>query len=159
MKVSLKTEQILKGWCLRNLPKVVPLDKYNPTNEQFKRDRADGNCFVFKNGSHNSIFTRRDTIWYYRAWHDTIHLLNNLDFSEKSEYLVARLQRKAALALGISNRDALLLELDITLHIKHYHKYGEHPEYQENMIEDYLLFSCFGYDTLATNYGITYEQH
>ena len=103
------------------------------------------------------MFTRRDTIWYYRAWHDTVHLLNNLDFSEKSEYLVARLQGKAALALGISKRDALLLELDIILHIKHYHKYKEHPEYQENMIEDYLLFSCFGYDTLAINYGIGYE--
>jgi hypothetical protein len=151
MKVSIETESILRKWCRTNIPTIQPLDVYLPSWEDFKAQRAAGKVYVFRHGSQNNIFSRRETIWYYRAWHDTIHLNTNNDFSEESEYRVAKnMEIQAVNTMGISQRDARLMRLDIELHIMHYHKWKEHPEYQQNLITDYLIL---GKKALDKNYG------
>lgn len=154
MKVSIDTENKLRDWCMHNLPKVQPIDVYLPSWGKFIKDRMAGKVYVFKHGSQNNIFTRRETIWYYRAWHDSMHLKYGLDFSETSEYQVARFMEHSAVdTLYISKRDARLMRLDIELHIMHYHKWKEHPEYQQDLIEDYLLL---GTKALDKNYGYVF---
>jgi hypothetical protein len=123
---------------------------YLPEYEEFKAHRKAGKVYVFRHGSQNNIFSRRETILYYRAWHDTIHLLTGCDFSEASEYIVADHMVHSAIAMGICERDAQLMRLDIILHIKHYHKWKEHPEYQQDLITDYLIL---GGSALDKNYG------
>lgn len=152
IKLKSETEDILSAWCVHHLPKIVPLDKYNPSFEELREQRSNGKCYVFAHGSSNTIFNRVQSKLNYRAWHDTMHLWNNLDFSEEGEALVAVAQEDYAREImGICERDARLLRLDIELHIKHYHIHKTHPEYQTDMIIDYLL--C-GNDALEKNYGI-----
>lgn len=40
---------------------------------------------VWKGASENTIFSRPEINWYFRAWHDLIHLENNYDFSPLGE--------------------------------------------------------------------------
>lgn len=152
MKVSIETDAYLRLWCKLNLPTIHPLDMYLPTYGEFQLHRKAGKVYVFKHGSQNNIFNRRETIWYYRAWHDTIHFHSGNDFSEESEYKVANLMESEARVMGICERDAKLMRLDIELHIMHYHKWKEHPEYQQDLITDYLLL---GKKALDKNYGCT----
>lgn len=154
MRVSIETEDKLRDWCRNNIPRVQPIDVYLPSWNEFRANREAGEVFVFKHGSQNNIFTRRETIWYYRAWHDSMHLKYGLNFSEASEYQVARfMEYNATEVLCTSSRDAKLMRLDIELHIKHYHKWKEHPEYQQDLITDYLLL---GEEALDKNYGYVF---
>ena len=135
-----QTEDILLQWCEDNLPPIVPLEAYNPPFETMQAQRKDGLCYVFRDGAktHNTIFSSRKAIHAYRAWHDTIHNDYNLDFNYDGEMMVARLQESLAKELGIQPCDALMLKLDTMLHIKHYYQWQEHPEYQAQMIRDYV---------------------
>jgi hypothetical protein len=152
IKLRLETEEILSAWCAHHLPEIVPLDKYNPSFEELVKQRMDDKCFVFAHGSSNTIFNRVQSKLNYRAWHDTMHLRHCIDFSEEGEAAVAVAQETYARdVMGICERDARLLRLDIELHIKHYYIHRTHPEYQTDMIVDYLL--C-GDDALEKNYGI-----
>lgn len=154
MRVQLLEREVLslRRWCKDNLPPIQPLDWYNPKYEQLVKDRASGKCYVFAHGSRSTIFDTStpesgdsplvpqvEAIHCYRAWHDTIHVQAGLAFTEPEELEVARLQRKIAQeVLGFTPHSALLLRLDLELHIQHYHRHRRHPDKQRAMIADYF---------------------
>jgi len=151
-QLSGRTQQILIDWCVDNLLPIQPLAEYNPeTLAALKKDRMDGVIYVFSGGSKNNIFTSDLAILCFRAWHDEIHIKYNLDFSLDHELIVAALHDKEAIEMGISKEDAKLLSLDIELHVRHLHKHGVHPEYQTQMLSDYMVV---GLECLNNNYGL-----
>ncbi len=145
-RLSLGAGLILVQWCRKNLPRIEPLEKYSPTFKGLKEDRAQGKCYVFAGGSDDTIFhdPRGDwaghCLYEYRAWHDSVHLQYNLDFSYESELLLAACLENEALAMGMSAHDARLIKLDLQLHIKHYYMYNKHPENQVAMVNYALLY-------------------
>ncbi len=141
MRLSSHDMLLLHTWCDASLPIITPLAKYNPSFEGLKLDRAEGKCYVFAGGSTDTIFHRElggDCLYEYRAWHDSMHLLHNLDFSYESELKLAEVLHAAALAMGISTRGAGLIKLDLQLHIMHYYKHKQHPDDQLAMINHCL---------------------
>ena len=138
LKVSRETDRIIKQWCSDNLPKINALEKYNPPFEKLKEERANGVVNVFGGGSVNTIFNDLDTTIYYRAWHDTMHLKYNKDFSKSSELFMAVAQEEEAILMGICPRDAELIKLDLHLHISYYYQHKKHPEFQHKMIADWF---------------------
>lgn len=140
IKVSTTVDNVLKSWCSRNLGQIVPLDKFNPlTLEELKESRKDGKVRVYAHGSNNTVFNRDETKLYYRAWHDSMHIHFDLDFSRESELKIASLQAKELLKLGVTPWDAYVVMLDLKLHIEHYYLHKCHPEYQGDMIAHVIM--------------------
>ncbi len=140
VKVNYAVDKVLKEWCKRNLGEIVPLDKFNPLSlQELKDSRKDGKVYVFAHGSKHTIFNRQDTVLYYRAWHDSMHIKFDLDFSKDNELKIAELQAKELLKLGVTPWDAYLVMLDLKLHIEHYYLYKCHPEYQGDMVAHVLM--------------------
>lgn len=154
MKLSTRTLSLLNAWAAESTPCIIPLSEYNPTYEECKHHRADGHVYVFEGGADpvNTIFSCKRDIWVYRAWHDTLHIDLDIPFGGDHEYRLAYEQEQAALAMGISQADADLLRLDLELHITHYNKFKEHPEYQTDLIRMYLATGEITYQ------GVRYER-
>lgn len=154
LKVSKYVDNILKDWCERNLPKIVPIDWFNPkTLDELKQARKNKDYVnVYMHGSSNTIFNRDCTKHYYRAWHDTLHIKHNIPVGGKSEYTLAEIQEEELIKLGVNPWDAHLVKLDLILHIKHFEKYGKHPEYQGDLVANYLMFG--EYVALNKNYSL-----
>ena len=150
MKISSDTETILINWCNDNLPAIEPLDHYNPTFEKLKEQRKQGIVQVFKGGASywNTIFSCHAMRYYYRAWHDSLHIITRTPFTFRGELYIAKMQNVIGRQLGICEKDAKLLELDLELHIRHYYQWGKHPEYQVQMIDEYRRY---GYSVLKLN--------
>lgn len=134
MKLSKKTEE----WLLDVAPPHIARPDSPNTFEDVKAQAQTGTFIVFDGGSEDTIFSERKYQYAYRAWHDSIHLCNNIQFGEDDELRVAKLQKEIALEAGISERDAAILRLDLELHIRHYYDFGCHPVRQTAMISDYL---------------------
>lgn len=136
---------------VRGLGKVQPLDWYNPSFEQLKIDRRNGNIFVFNGGSEHTIFdteydAQRWTKMYYRVWHDSMHIKHELDFSQDSERRLASiLYHEVFKLLGVgytdlsAQYDANLIKTDLLLHIAHYHKHKLHPDNQRAMLQHFFV--------------------
>lgn len=135
LKLRPETEQFL----LDVAPKHFASEDSPTTYETVKAQRDKyGIYHVFSGGSTDTIFTRREVQYAYRAWHDSIHMAMKLDFSKESELQVAKLQEKIALNAGVSERDAKLLRLDLEAHIEYYYAKGQHPVRQLELIYDCL---------------------
>jgi hypothetical protein len=63
-----------------------------------------------------------------------------LDFSYESELKLAGLLYYEAKLMGMSEKDANLIRLDLSLHIQHYYKHNKHPEDQVTMINNALIY-------------------
>lgn len=139
MKITENTSQALRQWCRDNLPPIQPVAHYNPTFAELIQHREQGKVLVFNGGAatENTVFLKPDDRFYYRAWHDTIHIRQHLPLDHVSELKVARLQYTYALAAGIHPRDAELLVDDLYCHIRYHQTHGAHPEYQTALIADY----------------------
>lgn len=134
---------LLIQWVQENLGVVIPLDWYNPTYEELLHHRStiQGAVIVFGGGSKNTIFHGYPhlgdaVIHAYRAWHDSVHIANNLDFSQASENQLAWLLRYAAIDMGLSAEGAELIKLDLLLHIQHYYHHKQHPEDQIALVAE-----------------------
>jgi hypothetical protein len=127
-----------------NLGHVKGLAHYNPSFEELKADRSAGRVLVFNGGSTQTMFDasfwqQKEVILNYRAWHDSMHIKYNLDFSLESELKLSfLLTQEAERELGWSKHSALLVGLDLRLHIMHWHLYKKHPERQQEMLEHAL---------------------
>ncbi len=128
-----------EAWLLRVAPKHFASADSPTTFEAVKKQAEPyGIYHVFNGGSTDTMFSERKYQYAYRAWHDSIHMAHELDFSKESELLVARLQEKIALKHGINPRDAKILRLDLETHIYYYYAKGEHPVKQIELITDCL---------------------
>lgn len=132
MKLSNKTENFLLSNCPEFVAKLESPNSY----EAVKKQAATGLYIVFAGGSSDNIFSSDNVRNAYRAWHDSIHISFNLDFSKESEFKVATLQKELALNSGVNERDAILMELDLSGHVAHFYKYNEHPDEQTDYLNE-----------------------
>lgn len=134
LKLSQKTEQFI----LDVAPKHFASLEGSPVTYEAVRTQAEryGIYWVFGGGSDDTIFSCKEVQLAYRAWHDSIHLRHELDFSKESELAVAKLQEIYALRAGMPERDAMLLRLDLEAHIEYHYAKGEHPVRQLELIAD-----------------------
>lgn len=135
VKLSPATEK----WLLSIAPRHFASED-SPTTYETVRNQAKthGIYHVFSGGSTDTIFSERGYQYAYRAWHDSIHMAFELDFSKESELKVAKLQEEIALGEGIDARDARMLRLDLEAHIEYYYAKNEHPVRQIELIRDCL---------------------
>lgn len=82
-------------------------------------------------------------IWAYRAWHDSMHLEYNLDFTQNSEVQLSYRLASEAVGLGWSPASCQLVRLDLYLHVRHWYLHHRHPENQRAMLQNYLLHHDF----------------
>jgi hypothetical protein len=142
-------------WLLKIAPKHFASANSPTTFETVKAQADNYHIFhVFNGGSTDTIFSDRKYQYAYRAWHDSLHMTMNWDFSKESELKVAKLQEKVALAWGIDARDAKMLRLDLEAHIEYYYAKGEHPDKQIELISDCLKY---GVHAVVNNTHKTYH--
>jgi len=135
IKLLPKTEQ----WLLDIAPRHFASEN-SPTSYEAVQKQASlyGIFHVFNGGSTDTIFSSRAVQYAYRAWHDSLHLMKQWDFSHASELKVAILQEAVAISWGIDERDAKMLRLDLEAHIEYVYAKGEHPVNQIELIKDCL---------------------
>ena len=134
VKLSKETESIL----LIMAPAHYASSNSPTTYETVKEQAKTGIYHVFSGGSTDTIFSDRKYQYAYRAWHDSIHLHNEIPFDMQSELKVAKLQEEIALQNGVSKKDAMILKYDLECHIEYYYAKGEHPVMQIELIQDCL---------------------
>lgn len=140
VKLLPKTE----AWLLKVAPKHFASADSPTTFETVKKQALPyGIYHVFNGGSTDTIFSERKYQYAYRAWHDSIHIMNDLDFSKHSELKVAKLQEQIALLHGVDAQDARTLKLDLQVHIEYYYARGEHPVNQVELIRDCITNGIF----------------
>lgn len=132
MKLRHKTQLTI----LKLAPNHIASLESPTTYEAVKQQAESGVYHVFSGGSTDTIFSSRKVQYAYRAWHDSIHIENEIDFSMESELQVAKLQEEIALSNGVNPRDAMLLRYDLECHIKYYYAKGQHPDLQLDLIRD-----------------------
>jgi hypothetical protein len=132
MKLQQETEQILLSLAPKHFASEDSPNTYDAVREQAQT----GTYHVFSGGSLDTIFSGRKAQYAYRAWHDSIHMANEIDFEMDSELKVARLQEEYALKAGVNPQDAKMLRYDLECHIRYYYAKGEHPERQLDLIAD-----------------------
>lgn len=137
----------LRQWCTSNLGPVVTKRRYNPKSlAELIDDRlSTDDTYVFGGGSKQTIFNSgvygNWGVYYYRAWHDSMHIRYGLEFTREDELALAEMLEYVALnELGFTEHSAKLLRVDLELHIKHYYKFNKHPDKQRGMIESYLVY-------------------
>lgn len=126
-----------EAWLLRVAPKHFASENSPTTFEAVKKQAEPyGIYHVFNGGSTDTIFSERKYQYAYRAWHDSIHLRQNLSFGVPNELKVAVIQEQIALACSVDAHDAKLLRLDLEAHISYLVAKGEHPVHQLDLIRD-----------------------
>lgn len=134
--VSKKCVDFMKNQLFEAGLIVHPLSEYDPEFEQMKEDHRSGTAYVFSGGEcEKTVFGGdKDAQLVYRAWHDTLHIKYDLDFSQESELKVAQKIYDELLAAGCK-RSAELLSWDLMLHINYYYTHNKHPTRQLDMIK------------------------
>lgn len=117
---------------------VIPLDDYDPSFEEMKKDHEAGNGYVFAGGScDDTVFHgNRRAQYLYRVWHDCLHVKYNLGFGKDDELELAKLIR-VELENQSLHHDGKLLCDDLTLHIHYFYNHNKHPMRQLEMIKAY----------------------
>lgn len=99
-----------------------------------------GRLPVFDGGCENTIYPDARTNHAFRAWHDSIHLANDYDFSRKDEIRIGLIHMQQARRAGLSQRDQDMLIADTIGQIEYYEKYGKYVENQVAFVGNVLKF-------------------
>jgi hypothetical protein len=92
-----------------------------------------GGLVVWDGGSDNTIYGDAKVNWAFRAWHDSLHLKLNADFSLEGETRVALEQARI---LGGYHAEIVLAE--VIGQAEYFAKHGEFPTNQVEFIKSYL---------------------
>ena len=96
-------------------------------------------CFpVFNGGCDSTIYPDDATNHAFRAWHDSLHLLNDYSFSREHEIKVGLIHMQQARAAGLSQRDQDTLVADTIGQIEYYYERGEYVDNQSAFVADVL---------------------
>jgi hypothetical protein len=129
-----------------NLEYVALLDAPN-TFEKVKQSFLDTNLYiVYSGGSENTIFTDKKFNYLFRAWHDALHIKNNLSFSFKDETILGNIQaneaRNIAIELKMSLEEARdvadVVHAEVVGQIEYYQVYRNYVDDQKKYVMGYL---------------------
>lgn len=87
---------------------------------------------VYDGGSDDTIFGSREVNFAFRAWHDALHLENNLGFSQEDELTMAMLHCKELRLMGISEDDCDLMFNDVAGQVLYYYNSKEFINNQQH---------------------------
>lgn len=87
---------------------------------------------VYNGGSDETIFSSQDINFAYRAWHDALHLENNLGFKLEDECKIAALHCKELRLMGVTEDDCDLIFADTTGQVLYYYHSKEFITNQMN---------------------------
>lgn len=85
---------------------------------------------VYDGGAELTIYPDNATNYAFRAWHDSLHLLNGYSFSREHEIKVGLIHMQQARAAGLSKRDQDMLIADTIGQNEYYVKYGAYVDNQ-----------------------------
>ena len=90
---------------------------------------------VFTGDSENTIWGHPRFNWLFRAYHDALHLRNNIPFTLEGEYLVAELHSMQAEKLGLYEL-ARAMRIDITAFAVYMEANNEHAP--QTITQDFI---------------------
>jgi hypothetical protein len=93
---------------------------------------------VFDGGCDNTIYPDAATNHAFRAWHDSIHLVNGYSFSFEDECKVGLIHMQQARRAGLSKRDQDMLVADTIGQITYYNERGDYVQDQARFVADVL---------------------
>jgi len=93
---------------------------------------------VFNGASENTIYDVDTDNFNFRALHDYIHIMYNLDFTESSELKVCDIHMDMLKDLNASKSTLRLLEIDVKEQVKYYYKTGKYVQNQRQFVESKL---------------------
>lgn len=140
-QLSQATMGFLRGYCNAKFPGgVVPYEDYHsPTFPEMAAQHATGTAHVFAGGEClRTIFAgNRQIQWRYRAWHDAMHIKHGLSFSHDDELALATVLERELIEAGCPVLDAIMVRLDLVLHIRYHEQHGEHPLNQSGLLHGF----------------------
>lgn len=104
-----------------------------PGTYEALRAQSNGLMVVWAGASDGTIYGDRRVNWAFRAWHDSLHLALNADFTLTGELLVAKEQARI---LGGQLGEIILAEVEGQA--GYYAANGYFPEDQVTFMRDYL---------------------
>lgn len=93
---------------------------------------------VWTGGSDDTIFADPEVNWAFRAWHDYVHIVNDLPFTVEGESLVAFLQAAELPKDWYLERQLILSEVVGQVLYNHFHN-GEFPSDQRAFTVHFCL--------------------
>jgi len=93
------------------------------------------NLVVWSGASDQTIWVKPEYNWLFRAVHDFVHIVYNLDFSDESEREVRRI---TAELLRLSASEEAILKAEIDGQIEYKNEHGEFPIDQMKHAQEYL---------------------
>ena len=93
---------------------------------------------VHDGGCEQTIYPDAQTNYAFRAWHDSLHIANDLSFSRGDEIRVGLIHMQQARAAGLSKRDQDVLIADTIGQIEYYYKRGRYVKNQARFVTDVL---------------------
>ena len=105
-----------------------------------------GTVMVWTGASDNTIFGDPAVNWAFRAWHDYVHILWNLEFTPVGEAEVCAIQQQQARqymedrGYSPARIEAVvqLLEAEVNGQIEYQQKHGNFPEDQREFTKNYV---------------------
>ena len=97
-------------------------------------DSRTSGLVVWSGASDSTIYGDRAINWAFRAWHDSLHLALNADFSMQGEKLVALEQCRL---IG-SDAMAKIIMGEVVGQVEYLNKYGHFPTDQFVFMRNYL---------------------
>lgn len=94
---------------------------------------AEPSLVVWSGASNQTIFKDPQTNYLFRAWHDTLHIRYNLDFTSKDETILADISRAI---IGGTLGD--IFHAEIYGQLKHLETFGVYPTNQAAFITNWL---------------------
>lgn len=110
------------------------------TWDELREYRADPVLIVYDGHSERTIWPTPHDNYALRAYHDSLHLELDADFSTAGELRVAREHVRLAKRDGVSKLGRRMLWLDIAGQIAYIDKHGDFPTDQAAFVEDCLRF-------------------
>ena len=105
-----------------------------PNTFQDLMSNASSRLVVWSGASDLTIYGEASSNHLFRAWHDSLHIKLNADFSLQGEIIVAREQAR----LIDSDAMAKIIMAEVQGQAEYFNKHGSFPIDQVAFIQDYL---------------------
>jgi len=131
-----------KNGELREYLRRVFKDKYlvadsAPSTFQELNASKTATLTVWTGASQGTVWGLESSNWHFRAWHDSIHLRHQFDFSKSGELKATEVQCVEASRL-VGDSFASIIEAEVKGQVEHFEKFGRFPENQLEFILEYL---------------------
>lgn len=146
---STRLNQFIRGWYEdhENIIEFTNIDNFDPDDlkgtflEHKDYFKETGKLRIWKGASNNTIFGSPTVNWYFRAWHDHVHITNDLGYSPIEESIVAEIQKSQLPKDWIIERE--LIDIEVTGQVQYHHLHG-------NFVKDQRQFTAIYYQDPMT---------